>query len=136
MLTKLLTSLKNDAIRRTFGYYFLFICLGLDMAIVGPTLPALATQTSRIHLGTLVACAPFRHPGLVAKMATVIDLTLLTSLVSVIAVADLSYVALQVRSETYRYLEVLTAMAGMYWLMGYPQAKLVDWLHRRYKVVE
>ena len=59
-----------------------------------------------------------------------------TSLVSVIAVADLSYVALQVRSETYRYLEVLTAMAGMYWLMGYPQAKLVDWLHRRYKVVE
>jgi len=59
-----------------------------------------------------------------------------TSLVSVIAVADLSYVALQVRSETYRYLEVLTAMAAIYWLIGYPQAKLVDWLHRRYKVVE
>ena len=59
-----------------------------------------------------------------------------TSLVSVIAVADLSYVALQVRSETYRYLEVLTAMAGIYWLLGYPQAKLVDWVHRRYKVVE
>ena len=59
-----------------------------------------------------------------------------TSLVSVIAVADLSYVALQLRSQTYRYLEVLTAMGAIYWLMGYPQAKLVDWLHRRYKVAE
>lgn len=37
-------------------------------------LAALATKTARIRLGTLVACAPFRHPGLVAKMATVIDL--------------------------------------------------------------
>jgi polar amino acid transport system permease protein len=59
-----------------------------------------------------------------------------TSLVSVIAVADLSYVALQLRSQTYRILEVLTAMAAIYWLMGYPQAKLVDWLHRRFKVAE
>jgi His/Glu/Gln/Arg/opine family amino acid ABC transporter permease subunit len=59
-----------------------------------------------------------------------------TSLVSVIAVADLSYVALKLRAETYRILEVLTAMALLYWLMGYPQAKLVDWIHRRYKVVE
>jgi polar amino acid transport system permease protein len=54
-----------------------------------------------------------------------------TSLVSTIAVADLSYEALQVRAETYRVLEVLTGMAVLYWLMGYPQAKLVDWLHRR-----
>ncbi len=54
-----------------------------------------------------------------------------TSLVSIIAVADLSYVALKIRSETYRVLEVLTAMAAIYCLMGYPQAKLVDWLHRR-----
>jgi polar amino acid transport system permease protein len=59
-----------------------------------------------------------------------------TSLVSVIAVADLSYVALQLRSQTYRILEVLTAMAAIYWLMGYPQAKLVDWMHRRFKVAE
>ncbi|MBX6322462.1 MAG: amino acid ABC transporter permease [Rhodospirillaceae bacterium] len=59
-----------------------------------------------------------------------------TSLVSVIAVADLSYAALQVRAETYRILEVLTAMAALYWLMGYPQAKLVDWMHRRFKVAE
>jgi FHS family Na+ dependent glucose MFS transporter 1 len=37
---------KNDAVRHTFGYYFLFICLGLDSAIIGPTLPALADQTA------------------------------------------------------------------------------------------
>lgn len=59
-----------------------------------------------------------------------------TSLVSIISVAELSYVSLKIRSETYRILEVLTAMAVIYWLMGYPQAKLVDWLHRRYKVAE
>jgi glutamine transport system permease protein len=59
-----------------------------------------------------------------------------TSLVSIIAVADLSYVALKVRSESFRILEVLTAMALLYLLMGYPQAKLVDWLHRKYKVAE
>ncbi len=59
-----------------------------------------------------------------------------TSLVSIISVPELSYVALKIRSETYRILEVLTAMAAIYWLMGYPQAKLVDWIHRRFKVAE
>jgi His/Glu/Gln/Arg/opine family amino acid ABC transporter permease subunit len=59
-----------------------------------------------------------------------------TSLVSIISVAELSYVSLQLRAETYRILEVLTAMAVLYWLMGYPQAKLVDYIHRRYKVAE
>jgi polar amino acid transport system permease protein len=51
-------------------------------------------------------------------------------------VADLAYNALQIRARTYRILEVLTAMAVLYWLMGYPQAKLVDWIHRRFEVVE
>jgi probable F420-dependent oxidoreductase len=37
-------------------------------------LAALATATDRVRLGTLVACAPFRHPAHVAKMATAIDL--------------------------------------------------------------
>src|SRR5947208_2899873 len=36
-------------------------------------LAALATATSRMRLGTLVL-GPFRHPGLLAKMATVVDL--------------------------------------------------------------
>ena len=33
--------------------------------------------------------------------------------------------------QTFRILEMLTAMAAIYWLLGYPQAKLVDWMHRR-----
>jgi FHS family Na+ dependent glucose MFS transporter 1 len=45
MFAKLSTFARNDAIRHTFGYYFLFICLGLDSAVLGPTLPALAGQT-------------------------------------------------------------------------------------------
>ncbi|MGH2571997.1 MAG: LLM class flavin-dependent oxidoreductase [Actinomycetota bacterium] len=37
-------------------------------------LAGLAAVTDRVRLGTLVACAPFRHPAHVAKMATAIDL--------------------------------------------------------------
>ena len=54
-----------------------------------------------------------------------------TSLVSVIAVGDLAYTAMQIRSRSFRVLEMLTAMAVLYWAMGYPQAKLTDWVHRR-----
>lgn len=54
-----------------------------------------------------------------------------TSLVSVIAVGELAHTALTIRSQTFRVLEMLTAMAAAYWLLGYPQAKLVDWVHRR-----
>ena len=46
MFVKISAFTRNDAIRRTFGYYFLYICLGLDSAILGPTLPVLASQTS------------------------------------------------------------------------------------------
>lgn len=59
-----------------------------------------------------------------------------TSLVSVIAIADLSYKALELRTRTYRTLEVLTALAVIYLLLGYPQAKITDWLHRRFEVKE
>jgi His/Glu/Gln/Arg/opine family amino acid ABC transporter permease subunit len=59
-----------------------------------------------------------------------------TSLVSVIAVGDLAHAALQIRSQTFRVLEMLTVMALLYWLLGYPQAKLVDWIHRRFSVAE
>ena len=59
-----------------------------------------------------------------------------TSLVSVIAVTELAYVAMQMRAQTFRVLEMLTAMAVIYWLLGYPQAKLVDWIQRRYAVSE
>jgi His/Glu/Gln/Arg/opine family amino acid ABC transporter permease subunit len=59
-----------------------------------------------------------------------------TSLVSVIAVSELAYVSMQIRSQTFRVLEMLTAMAAIYWLLGYPQAKLVDWVQRRFAVAE
>ena len=59
-----------------------------------------------------------------------------TALVSVIHVNDLAYVALKIRTETFVILPVLNAMALFYWLLGYPQAKIVDWIHRRYKVAE
>jgi His/Glu/Gln/Arg/opine family amino acid ABC transporter permease subunit len=59
-----------------------------------------------------------------------------TSLVSVIAVGDLAHAALQIRSQTFRVLEMLTVMALLYWSLGYPQAKLVDWIHRRFGVTE
>lgn len=38
------------------------------------TLAGLATVTERVRLGTLVLGAPFRHPAILAKMATTIDL--------------------------------------------------------------
>jgi len=46
-----------------------------EMGSVEPftSLAALSAVTERIRLGTLVACAAFRHPAIVAKMATVID---------------------------------------------------------------
>ncbi|MFC5519507.1 amino acid ABC transporter permease [Polaromonas jejuensis] len=59
-----------------------------------------------------------------------------TSLVSVIAVSELAYTSMQIRAQTFRVLEMLTAMAVIYWLMGYPQAKLVDWIHKKYGVKE
>jgi FHS family Na+ dependent glucose MFS transporter 1 len=45
----------KDAARRTFGYYGLFICLGLNTAVIAPTLPALADQTHTPlgHMGWL-----------------------------------------------------------------------------------
>jgi len=59
-----------------------------------------------------------------------------TSLVSVISVGELAYTAMRIRSQTFRVLEMLTAMAAIYWALGYPQAKLVDLLHRRFGVSE
>ncbi len=36
-------------------------------------LPALATQTKRLRIGVLVTCNTFRHPAVLAKMATTLD---------------------------------------------------------------
>ena len=95
---------------------------------------ALGMSRSEVFIRIILPQAVMRV--LPALATTWVSLFKDTSLVSIISVADLSYVALKVRSETYRILEVLTAMAVLYWLMGYPQAKIVDWIHRRWKVVE
>jgi polar amino acid transport system permease protein len=59
-----------------------------------------------------------------------------TSLLSVISVGELAFTAMEIRSQTFRVLEMLTAMAAIYWALGYPQAKFVDWLNRKYGVTE
>jgi probable F420-dependent oxidoreductase len=38
------------------------------------TLAGLAAVTERVRLGTLVLCAPFRHPAILAKTASTVDL--------------------------------------------------------------
>ena len=60
-----------------------------------------------------------------------------TSLVSTLAVADITYLALARRLDNYRTLEVLTrAGAVCILVLAYPQAKLSDWLYRRMRVTE
>lgn len=59
-----------------------------------------------------------------------------TSIVSLIAVADLMYRARQLVTDTYRPLEVLTVTAVIYFLVTYPQARLVDYVHHRFGVAE
>ena len=51
---------KSGALAGTLGYYWLFICLGLDMAIVGPNMQTLASQTnaSLAEMGLLLLVGP------------------------------------------------------------------------------
>jgi FHS family Na+ dependent glucose MFS transporter 1 len=35
----------SNAVRRSSAYFLLFFCMGMDMAVIGPTLPELAAQT-------------------------------------------------------------------------------------------
>lgn len=97
----------------------------------GQTNAALALGMGRGQAMRKIILPQAVHRVLPALATTWVSLFKDTSLVSTIAVADLSYQALQIRSETYRVMEVLTGMAVLYWLLGYPQAKLADWLHRR-----
>ncbi len=59
-----------------------------------------------------------------------------TAIVSVIAVPDLMHAARVIAVETYRPLEILTATALIYFIITYPQARGVDFLHRKFRVVE
>jgi len=62
----------SDHLFYSFGRY------GADPAPIAAlepftSLAGLSTVTSRARLGVLVACAPFRHPAILAKMAASID---------------------------------------------------------------
>jgi len=95
---------------------------------------ALGMSGAQVMLRIVLPQAAMRV--LPALASTWVSLFKDTALVSVIHVGDLAYVALKIRTETFVILPVLNAMAVCYWLMGYPQAKLVDWIHRRFKVAE
>src|SRR6266511_2747879 len=102
---------------------------GIKSIRQGQVNAALALGMSRFEVMRKVVLPQAVMRVLPALASTWVSLFKDTSLVSVIAVADLSYVAFKMRADTYRILEILTAMAVLYWLLGYPQAKLVDWIH-------
>jgi polar amino acid transport system permease protein len=54
-----------------------------------------------------------------------------TSLVSVISVADLAYMAAVVNSQTYRPLESYSVMALLYIAVLFPLTQIADWIERR-----
>jgi polar amino acid transport system permease protein len=54
-----------------------------------------------------------------------------TSLVSVISVADLAYMAAVVNGQTYRPLESYTVMAVLYILVLFPITQVADWIELR-----
>jgi len=102
----------------------------------GQTEAALALGMSRWQAVRKIVLPQASRRVLPVLASTWVSLFKDTSLVSVIAVGDLAYTAMEIRSQTFRVLEMLTAMAVIYWMLGYPQAKLVDWLHRKYGVTE
>lgn len=57
-----------------------------------------------------------------------------TSLVSVISVADLAYMAAVVNGQTYRPLESYTVMAALYIGILFPLTQAADWFERRLRV--
>jgi His/Glu/Gln/Arg/opine family amino acid ABC transporter permease subunit len=102
----------------------------------GQTEAALALGMSRFQAMREIVLPQAARRVLPVLASTWVSLFKDTSLVSVIAVGELAYTAMRIRSQSFRVLEMLTAMAAIYWALGYPQAKLVDWLHRKYGVSE
>jgi His/Glu/Gln/Arg/opine family amino acid ABC transporter permease subunit len=109
---------------------------GINSIRKGQTEAAIAVGMSRWQAMRQVVIPQAWRRVLPVLASTWVSLFKDTSLVSVIAVGELAHVALQIRSSTFRVLEMLTAMAVIYWLMGYPQAKLVDWVQKKFEVKE
>jgi polar amino acid transport system permease protein len=147
-----------------WAYYVMPILLGVELSAFATGLAALSLNVSAYNAETFRAgIGSIRKGQLEAALAlgmsrwqamrevvlpqaarrilpvlasTWVSLFKDTSLVSVIAVGELAYTAMRIRSQSFRVLEMLTAMAAIYWALGYPQAKLVDWLNRRFGIVE
>ena len=109
---------------------------GINSIRKGQTEAAIAVGMSRSQAMKKVVIPQAWRRVLPVLASTWVSLFKDTSLVSVIAVGELAHVALQIRSSSFRVLEMLTAMAVIYWLMGYPQAKLVDWIQKKFEVKE
>jgi len=109
---------------------------GINSIRRGQTEAAMALGMSRVQALRRVVIPQALRRILPVLASTWVSLFKDTSLVSVIAVTELAYVSMQIRAQTFRVLEMLTAMAVIYWFLGYPQAKLVDWIQRRYAVTE
>jgi probable F420-dependent oxidoreductase len=68
-----------DSVWVSDHFFYSFARYGADPAPIASlepltTLAGIAAITQRVRLGTLVLCAPFRHPALVARVAASIDL--------------------------------------------------------------
>ena len=109
---------------------------GINSIRKGQSEAGLALGMSRSEVSRKIVLPQAWRRVLPILASTWVSLFKDTSLVSVIAVGELAHTAMQIRSQSFRVLEMLTAMAGIYWLLGYPQAKIVDWIHRKYGVRE
>ena len=72
-------ALGFDSVWVSDHFFYSFARYGADRSPIASlepltTLAGIAAVTDRVRLGTLVLCAAFRHPALLAKAATSIDL--------------------------------------------------------------
>lgn len=109
---------------------------GINSIRAGQSDAALALGMSRLQAMRLVIFPQALRRVLPALANIWVALFKDTSLVSIIAVAELTYTSMQLRAQTFRVLEFVTAMTLLYWCLGYPQAKLVDWINRKFGVTE
>ena len=109
---------------------------GINSIRRGQTEAAVALGMSRMQALRRIVLPQAGRRILPVLASTWVSLFKDTSLVSVIAVSELAYTSMQIRAQTFSVLEMLTAMALLYWALGYPQAKIVDWIQRRYAVTE
>jgi polar amino acid transport system permease protein len=57
-----------------------------------------------------------------------------SALVSLVQAHDLMFVGLTLANSTFQYLPIYTAVAVIYIVVSYPQARIVDWLNCRLRV--